>query len=114
MAVKYTRDGDQNWKAEVTQVGAGTSEPILIPGWVEEVSVGVFPAASATVQYTLDPENDVDAAPGAADWIAWEAGSVVVDSGYPANSTVTAVRVVAVGGGAVLKIAGKRKTVRIR
>ena len=55
-----------------------------------------------------------DAAPGAADWIAWEAGSVVVDSGYPANSTVTAVRVVAVGGGAVLKIAGKRKTVRIR
>lgn len=114
MAVKYTRDGDQNWKAEVVLVGAGTSDPILIPGWVEELSVAVFPNATATVYYTLDPENDVDAAPGSADWIAWEAGAVTAATGYPANSAVTAVRVITTGGGATLKVAGKRKTVRIR
>jgi len=116
MVLEYPRAHDQLWKREVSQVGAGTSDPIILPGWVEKVSAAVIleGASNATVQYTLDPETEVDAAPGSADWVDWDAGAVSVDSGYPANSSITAVRIVTVGGGATLKVAGRRMAARVR
>jgi len=116
MVLEYPNAHDQYWKREITQVGAGTSAPIILPGWVEDVSVAVIleGATNATAQYTLDPESEVDAAPGSADWVDWDAGAVAVDSGYPANSSITAVRIVTVGGNATLKVAGRRMAARIR
>lgn len=111
MALRYPNHNDQYFKDERSD-----GLPIILPGWVEDVSVAVVlgTATSVVVQYTLDPEEDVDAAPSSADWIDWDAGSVTVDSGYPANSSITAVRCVPTGGTATLKVAARRKATRIR
>ena len=116
MVLKYTRDGDQHWKAEIVGTAGTPSDPIIIPGWVTRLSVVAIPGGggTATVQYTVDPEVDVDNAPGSADWVDWDAGDVSAPAGYPARSSITAVRIVATTADATLKVAGHRSQIRIR
>ncbi len=110
MALEHPDPRDQKYTKEVTATAGNTSAPIIIPGWVERVSVVVVPGGGGTalVQFTVDPEITVDSDPGSVDWVDWDAGSVAIISGFTAKSAITAVRVVATIAAAVLKIAGNR------
>jgi len=107
---------DDFWKEEVALASPGVSAPIIIPGWVGEISVAVFPDPGATckVVYCIDPETVVEDTPSLANWLDWDAGDVTADTSAPAHSTIVGVRLAVSIGAAKLQVAGTRRAVRIR
>ena len=114
MVLAYSRESDQKWKEEVSAIAGGSSTPIIIPGWVRNLSVVAIPGGggSAIVQYTLDPEIEIDTTPGGVDWVDWDAGSVTAIAGYTARSAITGVRINALVAAATLKVAANRTQAR--
>jgi len=104
-------DHDLPFRQEVVATAGSFSLPIIIPGWVFELVATAIPGGggSATVFHTTDDPNDVEAAPGSANWVAWDEGSVVAITSQAAMGQVTAVRVQAVTQDATLQIAGNKR-----
>lgn len=76
-----------------------TSAPLGLPYLDHDLAVIVSPGAvagnSATVQYTLSSEADIDA--GTAIWADWDVGSVTAPAFGLISRSVSAVRLVSVG-----------------
>ena len=104
-------DHDLPFRAEVIATAGGDSLPIIIPGWVYELVATAIPGGggSATVQHTTDDPNDVEAAPGSANWVNWDEGSVSVITSQAAMGQLTAVRIQAVTQDATLQVAGNKR-----
>ena len=79
-----------------------TSNPVHIKDSTSPITVGLHPTGSATVQYTISNKQDI--VDGNAYWVDWDIGSVTAGTVQVIIGAVTAIRVVTVGGPAVLEI----------
>lgn len=89
-------------------VGSGaTSDPVIIHGDAERVSVAVFPGGggSMTIQFTCSPPAAVEA--GTANWVAWSKGAVTSADADTLAGPVTAVRASAATAAGVFEIAAR-------
>lgn len=89
-------------------VGSGaTSDPVIIHGDAERVSVAAFPGGGGTVtiQFTLSPPALVEA--GTASWVAWSKGAVSSADADTLAGPVTAVRASAATAAGVFEIASR-------
>lgn len=102
---------DDKWTPDPITVGAGATGPwVVIPGWINEVTVSAIPGAggSAVIEHTTaSPERvaGVGTPPVA---VEWDAGSVNVGTSRSLSGPVTAVRLKATAQPAVLEICGQR------
>lgn len=76
-------------------VPAGTTLPVRIPQTDNPTIVHVVPQASATVQYTLSKDRDIEK--GQALWLDWPKGDVAADTIDSAIGAITALRLVSSG-----------------
>lgn len=104
-------DNDKPFRQEVTATAGGFSLPIIIPGWINDLVATAIPGGggSATVYHTTDDSNEVETNPNAANWVAWDEGSVVAITSQAAMGQVTAIRIQAVTQDATLQIAGNKR-----
>jgi len=103
---------DTKWVPEPLVAVAGqNSLPVIIPGWINELTVVAIPGGgggSCNVQFTGADEALVAADPTTVQWIDWEPGSVAVATSRATTGPVTAVRIQAVTTAATLQIVGQR------
>lgn len=102
---------DKPFRKEVSASAGGFSSPIIIPGWVSDIVATAIPGSggSATVFHTTDDPNDVEDDPDAANWVAWDEGSVSAITSQAAMGQLTAVRIQAVTQDATLQIAANKR-----
>lgn len=102
---------DQKWTpTPVVALAGQNSLPIIIPGWICELTVTAIPGAGTVkVQHTTAAEELVVADPTTVQWIDWEPGFVAAATSRAAIGPVTAVRIAAVTANATLQVAGQRR-----
>lgn len=95
---------DAVWRQEVTAGAGQNSSPILIPAWVNEVTVRALPGGGGTanVQHSLDDPDNLT------DWSDWDEGSVSVPTTQALLGIVTALRIQAVTAAATMQVTGRR------
>lgn len=114
MVLKYPDTSDRKWIRGLSATAGGFSAAEIIPGFVDDLVAFLKPGAggTATLQFTADDEELVDANPGSVDWVDWAVGSVAVDTAQAALGAVTAVRIQAVTQDATCRLVGNRRTIR--
>lgn len=96
----YPMFGSQQSYKATYSVGT-TQDPILMKVGDNKVAVALVPTAGTmNLQYTLFPQEDIEADPTACTWTAWSAGAVGAYTEGSLTSPVTAIRIVLGGGGA--------------
>lgn len=97
-----------HWTQSVAAASGGNSEPVFLPRRIGSVSVAALPGggATSTVQFSLDEQDAIAAAPGAANWVDWEAGPVVDKTARALAGPVTAIRIASAGGPSTLQVVG--------
>ncbi len=102
---------DKPYQQEVIAASGGFSLPIIIPGWVSDLTATAIPGGggSATVYHTTDESNSVEDDPGSANWVAWDEGSVSAITSQAAMGQITAVRIAAVAADATLQVVANRR-----
>jgi hypothetical protein len=102
---------DHKWTDEITAAAGQTSLPIIIPGWVNELTAIAIPGGGGTcnVQHTVAAQELVESNPNGQQWVNWDPGSVSVATSQAARGPVTAVRISAVTQPATLQVAAQRR-----
>ena len=87
-------------------LAVGTGAAVLIPGGIQQVSIGLAPQASSSgrVEFTLSPVAEVQA--GTALWHSWPHSDVAVTTADVLTAPVTAVRAVVVSGTCDFEVIG--------
>lgn len=112
--LKYPATVDRKWIRGLSATAGGSSDPEIIPGYVDDLVAFLKPGAggSALLQFTADDEDLVDSDPGSVDWADWAIGVVSVNTAQVALGAVTAVRIQATTQDATCRLVGNRRTIR--
>lgn len=100
---------DVKWTVQSTRTGTGAGAPVKIPGWLNELSLGLDPNGNtAAVEITLSDPTEIDL--GTANWFLWDPGQVTTKTIRGVVGPCSGVRISqsAGAGTSTLFVAGQR------